>query len=148
MTTVTGPTYHPSYDGVADGVALRFENRKREAGRGHCERRCAAPEKATAMSGITLDYGCDFNDDGSVTERGSGVVIVPADRDVIPAAQGPLPEVGTEAFRALMDRCASAHAYTFSSKVVADVAGWWARLHNFGSATLHHTGNGRVMVWE
>jgi hypothetical protein len=100
------------------------------------------------MQTITLDWGCDFNDDGSITERGSGVVIIPADRDVIPAAQGPLPELGSTAWRWLMDRCASAQVRTFSPEEAADVAGWWARLHGFGSATLHRTDTGRVMVAE
>ena len=97
----------------------------------------------------TLDYGCDFNDDGSITERGCGTVIVPAPRDVIPAAQGPLPVVGTRAMGRLMDRCQNAGLQGFRSDTeAADVAGWWARLHGLPTATLHRDGSGRVVIWE
>ena len=118
---------------------------------GHGQRcMCALCCDATEREGrITLDWGCDFNDDGSVTERGSGVVIIPADRDVIPAAQGPLPEIGTKAMGRLMDRCQNAGLQGFSSATeAADVAGWWARIHGLRTATIHRDRSGRIVIWE
>lgn len=78
----------------------------------------------------------------------TGTVIAP--RDVIPAAEGPLPAVGTKAMGRLMDWCQNAAFMGFDHlSEAADAAGWWARIHGLPFATLTRSvRTGRFVCWE